>query len=478
MERIAVKSPILSEIKACLQLSIPLAAAQLAQASTNFVDTIVMGWLGSERLAAGALGSISFSTLFLIGTGLLSSVGAMAAVAYGAKEYKKIGRIAEQGLWLGMGVSIPIAIVIWNFAAIAVHFGQNPETVAIAQTYLRAIVWGFPGAIGFIVLRNIYSAIHRPNMILAIVIGSVPINVVGNYVLMFGKFGFPELGLAGIGWASTFSFWAAFLAAVAVLKLKTEFEPYRIFATLRRFHPPVFWEIVQIGWPSGILLAIEAGLFTVTTYLMGYLGTVPLAAHYVALQTASITFMVPVGISYATTMRVGHELGRKDRQGSKRAGSVGMGIGGLFMAVMAVCVWQFPRSIVGVYLDLNNPENSAVVELAISLLGIAAFFQIFDGVQVIAAGALRGLKDTRIPMAIGLFSYWGVGLVSAYWMAFKLGWGSLGLWWGWVLGLGVAALILPWRFYALISDKFEGETARSQGVLELKTGGDRTLEIE
>lgn len=452
MERVAVKSPILSEIKACLNLSIPLATAQLAQAATNFIDTIMMGWLGGDRLAAGALGAMTFATLIVMSTGLLSSIGAIAAVAYGAEDVKKIGRIAEQGLWLAMGVSIPITILLWNFGAIAIHFGQDPATVAVAQTYLRAIVWGFPAALGFLVLRNIYSAIHCPKMILAIVIATVPINIIGNYILMFGKFGFPKLGLAGLGWSSTFSLWIAFLTGIAIIATKNEFKSYQILTHLKHFHPPVFWEIVRVGWPSGMLLTIECGLFTVTTYLMGYLGKVPLAAHYIALQTISITFMVPVGISYATTMRVGHELGRNNREGTKLAGTVGMAVGGLFMALMGIVVWQFPRTIASIYLDLNDPENIGVIELAISLLKIAAMFQIFDGVQVIAAGALRGLQDTRIPMIIGFISYWCIGLLSGYITAFQWGWGSLGLWWGWVFGLAVASVILPWRFYTLLSD--------------------------
>ena len=206
-----------------------------------------------------------------------------------------------------------------------------------------------------------------------------------------------------------------------------------------------------MGWPIGVLFTVESGLFTATAYLMGYLGTVTLAAHQIAIQTAAITYMVPVGISYATTMRVGQMKGRNDPIGAQRAGFVGIALGAIFMGTMALIMWTVPKTIVAMYLDVNNPANAQVVNVAIALLSIAAMFQLFDGIQVIAAGALRGLKDTRIPMLIGFLSYWCIGFGGGYLMGLRLGWGGVGLWLGLVLGLATAAVVLTWRFHVLIS---------------------------
>lgn len=445
------KSKLWAEAQACLQLGIPLAAAQLSEAATNFVDTVMMGLLGSQVLAAGALGAITFATLILIGTGIVSAVGAITAVAFGEENLDRVRCVANQGLWLGAAFSVPIVLLIWNLGPILRQLGQDPNTVALAETYLRTIVWGYPAAIAFAVLKNVVSALNRPNVFIAIAIGGVLLNGVGNYVLMFGKFGFPALGLAGIGWASTFSFWARFIAVVCFIQLNKDFKRYDIFRHWYRFEAKIFRELVQMGWPIGVLFTVESGLFTATAYLMGYLGTVTLAAHQIAIQTAAITYMVPVGISYATTMRVGQMKGRNDPIGAQRAGFVGIALGAIFMGTMALIMWTVPKTIVAMYLDVNNPANAQVVNVAIALLSIAAMFQLFDGIQVIAAGALRGLKDTRIPMLIGFLSYWCIGFGGGYLMGLRLGWGGVGLWLGLVLGLATAAVVLTWRFHVLIS---------------------------
>ena len=222
------KSDILSEAKACLHLAIPLAAAQLAQAATNFFDTLMMGWLGTETLAAGALGAISFSTFLLITTGIISVVGALVAVAFGSGEIDRVSRLACQGLWLSTALSIPVMILLWYSGSILMLMGQEPSNVILAETYLRSIVWGFPAAMGFAVLKNVVSALNQPHSVTIITVSGVLLNVVGNYVLMFGKFGFPALGLAGIGWASTISFWVTFAAAVGFIFINHKLIVFRL----------------------------------------------------------------------------------------------------------------------------------------------------------------------------------------------------------------------------------------------------------
>lgn len=438
-----------AEIQACLALAIPLAGAQLAQAATAFVDTIMMGLLGSETLAAGGLGAAFFQALVIISTNLLAAVSPLAATAYGAGEHNAVSRTLGQGVWLAACLTLPVGLLLWFAGPIFGGLGQDAALVATALLYLRAIAWSVPALLGFAVLRHFVSALSDPRPVIVIMLAGTICNGLGNYALALGKLGLPALGLAGIGWASTFSLWGMFLALTLYVLIRPRYRKYRIFQTLGRFEPAVFLELVRIGLPIGVLAAVETGMFTLTAFWMGQLGTTALAAHQVALQTAAITFMVPLGISLATTVRVGLRLGQQDWQGAKMAGAVGIGLSILFMGAMGLLFWLLPERIVGLYLDTQNPANREVVELAQQLLGVAAVFQIVDGIQVSASGALRGFKDTRVPMLIGIVAYWGLGLPSGYLLGIHLGLGAVGLWWGLALGLLVAALVLPWRLFAL-----------------------------
>lgn len=444
------RSKIVSEIWACLLLSVPLAAAQLSQAATAFVDTVMMGLLGSQTLAAGGLGAVIFSTLLLVCTGVVSAVGPLVAEAYGTGNIKAIERIARQGLWLSLVLSLPCMLLIWNGDVLLITLGQEPDNAVLAGAYLRSVMWGFFPAIAFASLKNFVSALSRPRSVMVIMLCGLVFNAIANYVLMFGKLGLPALGLAGIGWASSISLWGMLIALVSFILSQRFFAPYQVFHCFP-FEGSIFWELVQTGWPIGVLFGVETGLFAITAFLMGHLGTTILAAHQIALQTAALTFMVPAGISYATTVRVGQLIGQGDPRGARLAAYVSLGIGSAFMGVMAIAFWIFPEAITSVYIDVRDPANAAVVQVAKALLGVAAMFQLVDGIQIIAAGALRGLKDTCTPMLIGIFSYWFVGLISGYSLGFWLRLDGVGLWWGLALGLLSASVIFTWRFNYLIA---------------------------
>jgi MATE family multidrug resistance protein len=435
-----------TEIKACLGLAIPLAGAQLAQAATAFVDTIMMGWLGSATLAAGGLGASVFQALLLISTGIISAVSPLVAAAYGGKDTKIVGKIVQQGLWLAAGLALPVGLLLWSAQAWLPHLGQSAATIHIALPYLRSIVWGVLPALGFAVLRNFVAALSDPRPVIVIMLSGTIFNVIANYSLMFGKWGLPALGLTGIGIASATSLWGMFVALSLYVLSQPRYQAYRVLSQFNQLEMKVLCELIQVGIPIGVLAAVETGMFTLTTFLMGQLGTVSLAAHQVALQTAALTFMVPLGVSLATTVRVGQQLGQQNLDGARLAGRVGIGIAALFMSLMGILFWLFPQPIVALYLDIKKPENGAVVALAQQLLIVAAVFQLFDGIQVSAAGALRGLKDTRIPMLIGIVAYWGIGLTSGYLLGIQFGWGGIGLWWGLAIGLAVASVVLTWRF--------------------------------
>lgn len=452
-----------SELRACLALAVPLAGAQLAQAATAFVDTVMMGLLGGSVLAAGGLGATLFQALVIVSTNVISAVSPLVAAAYGAGHHAAIGKITRQGLWLAMALSLPFSLLLWYAEPLLRALGQDPAIIALGLPYVQAVAWGMPGLLGFAVLRNLVAALSDPRPVIVIMLAGTGCNILGNYVLMFGKFGLPALGLAGIGWASSFSLWGMFAALLLYVLTQPRYRPYQLWRPLR-LEPDLLYGLLQIGLPIGVLAAVETGMFTLTTFLMGQLGAVPLAAHQIALQTAAITFMVPLGISLATTIRVGQRLGQQDFRGARIAGAIGIALSALFMSLTGLLFWLFPAQIVGLYLNLNDPANAELVQLAQRLLAVAAVFQIVDGVQVSATGALRGLQDTRIPLLIGLLAYWGIGLTSGYWLGIRWGWGGVGLWWGLAFGLLMAAIVLPLRFLTMpiTAGSAVGSAARSK----------------
>ena len=434
------------EVRQTLALAGPLILAQLAHMSMSFVDTIMVGRLGSQELAGVALGSAVYFPVILISLGILMAVSPMVSHSYGAGDQIAIGRSVRQGLWLGTLLTIPTCLVIWNAGSLLTWMGQEERTVLLAEEYLYAMIWGVAPHLWFGALRYFMEGLSRPRVVMMITSGAVILNVSANYVLMYGKLGFPALGLAGCGWASTLVFWSMFLVLVCVIGNSQALRSYGVFSRLGKPDRHSISEIFRIGWPIGVMLGFEVGLFSSTALLMGLFGTTVLAAHQIALQCAAYAFMVPLGLSMAVTVRVGQATGRRDLQGARRAGYVGMWLGASFMMISAICFWAFPMSIISLFLDVESGLNTEVVLKATVLLSIAAVFQIFDGLQVTAAGALRGLKDTRMPMLLAVISYWFVGLTSGYVLGFQLDFEGAGLWWGLVLGLTTAALLLSWRF--------------------------------
>lgn len=434
-----------TEVKACLGLALPLAGAQLAQTVTAFVDTVMIGNLGSEALAAGALGGVIFAALSIIASAIVSAASPMVASAYGAGKIEKIGPVVHQGFWVCVILTVIVSPIFQQGETILTQAGQESAQAALAADYLHAIFWGFLPALGFNVLRSFVTALSESRCILIIVITGTLLNIIANYLLILGKFGFPALGLAGAGWASTFALTSMCVILAGYILSQKRFRVYQIWQGYR-FDRKITQELLKIGLPMGMLSAVEVGVFTVITLLIGSLGTISLAAHQIALQSASMTFTVPVGISLATTVRVGQFMGKADLKAARLAGYVGIGLGGMFMTTTALLFWLVPGLIVSLYLDTSQPENFAVLAQAKAFLGVAAMFQIFDGIQVCAVGALRGLKDTRMPMLIGIVAYWIIGLGVGSFLGLKLQLGGLGLWWGVALGLAVAAIILTWRF--------------------------------
>ncbi len=432
---------------ALLALAAPVVATLLAQVSMTFVDTVMVGQLGPEPLAGVALGSSTYFLLLVVSFGFVLAVGPMVAQAYGAGEVEPVERSVRQGLWLALALGVPATFLVYNAGVLLRLLNQPPEVIYHSERYLHAVAWGIVPALWFIGLRTFVEALSRPWLVTILTSVGVGLNIWLNSVLMYGKFGLPALGVAGTGMATSMVNTFLFASMALVVSRRAPFREYRIFSGLSRPDPRYFRELFRIGWPIGCSLGIEHGLFTSTAFLMGLLGAAALAAHQIALQCAAVTFMVPLGIGIAGSVRVGQAAGRQDAGGVRRAGYSALLLAGLAMCAGAVLFLTSAEGIVGIFLDPQNIEQQHVVSLAVALLGIAAVFQVFDGLQVAAAGALRGLKDTRMPMFIGLFSYWGVGLTAGVILCFVQGWGARGLWWGLVTGLATAAVLLIWRFH-------------------------------
>jgi MATE family multidrug resistance protein len=446
------KSDLILEVQACLQLAVPLVISQILEAGIPLLDGVMMGLLNSQALAAGALGAVTFSTLASVCRSTLSAVGASVANAFGAGKIDQVSRATAQGIWLAILMSIPVMFLIWHFDSILLLSGQEESNVFLAKTYLHSIIWGFPAALGFCILKEVSSALNRPQFLTVITVAGLLMNVAANYVLMFGKFGLPVLGLAGIGWASTIVLWLNFIAAAGWICFDNYFKDFQLSCALHQFDKDMFVDIFQTGWCLGLQYGAEIGVFTAIALLIGWFGTETLAAHEIAVETESFVETVSIGISYAITMRVGQLRGQNDLRGAFRAGLVGIALIVPFASIVVLLFWLFPNSIVAMFLDTSDLNNVEILKTAISFLEMAAIAQFFYSIQAIAAGALIGLKDTKVPMAIAMFAYWGVGLGGGYLMAVTLGWGAIGLWIGLVLGLFVSAVLLTWRFYLLTCD--------------------------
>ena len=437
------------EAQQFLQLAIPLAAAQVAQAAVGFVDTVMMGRLGPEQLAAGGLASAIFQFILATASGVVMAVSPLVAEALGAGKGYKITAIARQGLWLCLLLGLPVMWGISQLAVLMPALGQAPTTIALAQNYWQAVLWGIIPGLGFAMLRGYVAALEQTRMIVPLVLLGTAVNGLGNYLLGYGQLGFPRLELTGLGLATSLGLWVMFLGLLFYTQWHPELRCYPFWRDWQRFQPALCRQILQLGWAIAITVAVEFGLFLTVTVLMGAIGVEVLAAHQTVSQTLILIFMVPLGCSFAVTARVGWWLGRQDWRGARRAGLVGVVLVGLWMLLPAIILLLFPQAIVGVYIDLNQPVNAELLRLALPMLQIAALALFLDGVQRVALGALHGLQDTRIPLLLSVLAFWGVGIGSSLLLGFRLGWGGTGLWIGQSIGVAIAGGLFLGRFWQM-----------------------------
>ncbi|MGC1309824.1 MAG: MATE family efflux transporter [Phormidesmis sp.] len=453
LQRKAVKSGATSELRAFLNLAVPLATAQIAQYAVGFVDTIMMGHLSTEALAAGGLASTTFQMSLNIVSGFVMSVGVLAAEAYGAGKKGKIEQMARQGLWLALLLTVPLGLFCWETTPILKALQQPEIVVDLAQQYFRWIAAGIFPALGFAMLRGYLSAFSIANVVTVIVVTGTLCNVTLNYLLGFGKLGFPRMELAGLGLGSTLSLWLMFSMFLVYILRHPQLSQYRFWRRWYRFDVTVLIRLLAIGLPITVTMALEIGMFLAVGYMAGSLGTEVLAAHQIAFQTMALIFMVPLGMSFAVTARVGLWLGKGDMAGARRAGYVAIATATLFLFLGAIALFLFRHAVIGLFINLQNAGNAPVITLAMNLLLVSVFAQMVDGIQRVAMSALYGLQDTRLPMVMSAVAYWGIGLTSAYALCFWAGWGAVGLWIGQYTGIAVGGIIFVWRFHRLTQKK-------------------------
>ncbi len=440
-----------AEARALVALSGPLVLTNLGQVAIQTTDVVMIGWLGTEALAASVLGvNLSF-VLLLFSIGVVSATAPMIAQDLGRQSYavREPRRTVRQGFWVALLLGLPASVILWHIAPVLTLLRQDPDLIVAAEGYVHAMMWGFVPALWFVVLRNFIAALERPRAGMVVMLIAVVFNAIADYALIFGAFGMPALGLVGAGVATAISNVFLFVGLLGFILVDRRFRRYYVLGRFWRPDWPRLREIFRIGLPIGMTLIMEVGLFAASGFLIGVISTSQLAAHQIALQCAAVSFMVPLGLAQAATVRVGLAAGRGDPPGVQRAGTMALIIGCAFMLALAIVMWTVPRGIVGLFIESAEPANRAGVQAAVTVLAIAALFQLFDGGQVIGAGALRGFKDTRWPMLFAAIAYWGVGMVCAVGLGFGAGLGGLGIWLGLAAGLAVAAGLLISRFYLL-----------------------------
>lgn len=433
-------SQLLPEIKTTAVLAGPLVVGQISAALIGFVDSVIAGHHGTETLAAVSVATAILWLPIMLPLGVLMSIPPTVSEMHGAGRREEVGPFFRQAIWMAVALAL-VLFAFLSFAPAAMHaFGIDPAIIPGASDFLHAVRWGVPGMCLYFCMRYLSEGMHwtTPTMFLSM-LGVVILAPIG-YVLTFGLFGFPSMGAKGLGVASAISMWAQAIGFIIILNRSTRFADLKLFERFDAPNWPVLLNTLKIGLPIGVMVLMEGGLFVATTLLMGKLGTVISSSHQIAINIATLCFMVPLGVAEATTVRVGHAMGRKDYYGVRHAMHAGLAIV-LFSQIISASIMIFGNE----QLARLYTDDVAVIGLASTLLLFAATFQFPDGVQVISAATLRGLKDTTVPMWIAILSYWLVGMPVGIYLGFQHEMGPKGMWIGLISGLTVAGVLLNWR---------------------------------
>jgi MATE family multidrug resistance protein len=435
-------------VRATLALGLPLIGSHLAQVALHVTDTIMVGWYGVVELAAVVLGSTSFFIVFVVGAGFANAVMPLVAAAAAQGDAQRVRRATRMGMWLSIAYGLALYPVFFFAEPIFRALGQAEDVSHLAGDYLAIAGTGMLPALLIMALKSHLAGLSRTQVVLWVTVAGVFLNAGLNWMLIFGRWGAPEMGVEGAAVASVVTQAATLLALAIYAGVGPVLRDYRLWQRFWRPDPEVMARVFRLGWPIGLTSLAEGGLFQATAIMMGWIGTVQLAAHGIALEVTSVTFMVHLGLSNAATVRAGHAFGARDIGALKDGARVAIVLS-LVFALMTVAIFlAVPRPIIALFTDLSKPEAEHILAFGALLLAYAALFQVADGVQVMGLGLLRGVQDTRVPMAIAIFGYWAIGMPAAYGLAFPAGLGGPGLWLGLCVGLTVTGSLLMWRFWA------------------------------
>jgi MATE family multidrug resistance protein len=426
------------EFRSLVRLALPIVAVQVGLMFMGVVDTLMVGRVSAAALAAVALGNLYFFFVAIFGMGVLFGLDPVVSQAVGARDDGAISRAVQRGLAMAVALAVLGLIPLLPVRSVITLLRQPADVIPLAAGYVHAATPGLLAFFAFVVLRQTLQAMDRVRPIVAAIVAANLVNVLMNWLLVFGHWGFPALGPIGTGWASTFSRWTMllFLAGLTYQRL----GPYLRPAGRVVLEPRPLWRMLRLGAPVGAQFQLEMGAFAVVALLMGWLGTAQMAGHQVAINLASLTFMVPVGIAQAGAVRVGQAVGRDDPDSARMAVKSALVAGAAFMSVTAVLFLTLPGPLTALYTD-----EVEVVAVAVALIPIAGVFQVADGLQVVAAGVLRGVGDTTSPFVANLLAFWMIGMPIGVYLGFRTSAGPVGLWWGLVAGLGLVALFLVLR---------------------------------
>ncbi len=433
--------------RATLALGIPLIGSHLAQMALHVTDTVLLGWYGVNELAAVVLATSTFFVTFILGSGFAQAVMPLVAQALGRGDETQVRRDTRMGLWLSIAFGVISYPIFWWSEALLLALGQRPEVAALGQDFLRIAGLGMIPALLVMALKSYLAALERTQVVLWVTLAAVGVNLCLAYALIFGHWGAPELGIRGAAIASL----AVQVLTFVVLAIYAAWLPdLRRFHLFQRFWRPdwaAMGQVFRLGWPIGMTGLAESGLFQATALMMGWIGTVELAAHGITMEVAALSFMVHLGLSNAATVRAGRADGAGDRQGLRDGAKVAIALSVGFGVTMVALFLTLPQPIIALFLDQSKPGSAEIIAFGVLLLAMAALFQLADAMQVMALGLLRGIRDTKVPMIAAAISYWVIGMPCAYLLAFKAGLGGIGLWLGLVIGLTFAAATLMWRFW-------------------------------
>ena len=433
--------------RATLVLGLPLIGSHLAQMALHVTDTVMLGWYGVAELAAVVLGASAFFIIFILGAGFAQAVMPMVAAALGRGDETQVRRDVRMGLWLSIGFGLLTYPLFWFTGPILRGLGQNVEVSQLAQDFLRIAGMGMIPALLVMVLKSYLAALERTQVVLWTTVAAVFVNIAVAWPLIFGLWGAPELGVRGAAVASLLVQVLTLVVLVIYARWVPGLRRFHLFQRFWRPDWPAMRQVFRLGWPIGMTSLLEGGLFQAASLMMGWIGTVELAAHGIAMEVASLAFMVHVGLSNAATVRAGRAEGSGDARGLRDGARAAIALSVLFGLTMVVLFLALPKPIIALFLDASKPESAQIILFGTTLLAMAALFQMADAMQVMALGLLRGIRDTKVPMLAAAVSYWGIGVPASYILAFPLGYGGAGLWFGLVIGLACAAVSMMARFW-------------------------------